>query len=54
MILRWFLDNTRLAQLATDNAIGSSTAYRYLHEGIAALATCQPSLHSALLAAKTT
>src|SRR6266508_1255133 len=46
LVLRWFLDNTRLVQLAADNAIGSSTAYRYLHEGIAVLAARQPSLHS--------
>ena len=26
LVLRWFLDGTRLAQLATDNAIGRSTA----------------------------
>jgi hypothetical protein len=39
-------------QLSADNTIGSSTAYRYLHEGITVLAACQPSLHSALLAAK--
>jgi len=52
LIMRWFLDGTRLAQLARDNTISSSTAYRYLHEGIAALAERKPSLHSALLAAK--
>src|SRR5213078_4298350 len=52
LVLRWFLDNTRLVQLAADNAIGSSTAYRYLHEGIDVLAARQPSLHSVLLAAK--
>lgn len=52
LVLRWFLDNTRLIQLAADNAIGSSTAYRYLHEGIDVLAARQPSLHSVLLAAK--
>src|SRR3954471_14958011 len=34
LVLRWFLDGTRLAQLAADNAISTSTAYRYLHEGI--------------------
>src|SRR5688500_3066965 len=28
LVLRWFCDGTRLAQLATDNAIGRSTAYR--------------------------
>jgi hypothetical protein len=26
--LRWFCDGTRLAQLAADNRIGRSTAYR--------------------------
>ncbi len=36
-VLRWFLDGTRLAQLAADNRIGRSTAYRYLHEGSDAL-----------------
>ncbi len=34
---RWLIDGTPLAQLAKDNAIGRSTAYRYLHEGIDAL-----------------
>src|SRR3954453_5292340 len=34
LVLRWFCDGTRLAQLAADNRIGSSTAYRCLHEGI--------------------
>ena len=52
LVLRWFLDNTRMTQLAADNAIGSSTAYRYLHEGIDVLASQAPSLQSALLAAK--
>lgn len=31
LVLRWFLDGTRVAQLATDNGVGVSTAYRYLH-----------------------
>lgn len=52
LVLRWFLDGTRVAQLAVDNAIGGSTAYRYLHEGIDVLAERKPSLHAALLAAK--
>jgi hypothetical protein len=52
LVLRWFLDGTRLAQLATDNAIGKSTAYDYLHEGITVLAERAPKLESALLAAK--
>ena len=33
LVLRWFCDGTRLAQLACDHRIGRSTAYRYLHEG---------------------
>jgi hypothetical protein len=33
LLLRWFLDGIRLAQLATDHRIGRSTTYRYLHEG---------------------
>jgi hypothetical protein len=52
LVLRWFLDGTRLAQLAADNAIGRSTAYRYLHEGIDALAAVAPGLRGALLAAR--
>ncbi|MCX5317231.1 transposase family protein [Streptomyces sp. NBC_00154] len=46
LILRWFLDGTRLAQLACDNRISVLTAYRYLHEGLTVLAdqprTCPP------------
>src|SRR5688500_18828420 len=53
LVLRWFLDGTRLAQLAADNRIGSSTAYRYLHEGIDVLAAAAPGLRGALLAART-
>jgi hypothetical protein len=52
LVLRWFVDGTRLAQLAADNAIGRSTAYRYLHEGIEALAAAAPGLRGALLAAR--
>lgn len=52
LVLRWFLDNTRLSQLRRDNTIGKSTAYRYLHEGIDALAARAPDLHTALEAAK--
>src|SRR3954454_10128849 len=51
-LLRWFLDGTRLAQLAADNAISTSTAYRYLHEGIDVLAAQAPGLRGALLAAR--
>jgi hypothetical protein len=52
LVLRWFLDATRVRQLAGDNTIGRSTAYDYLHEAIAALAARAPKLESALLAAK--
>jgi len=52
LVIRWFLDGTRVAQLATDNAIGKSTAYDYLHEGVNVLAERAPNLELALLAAK--
>lgn len=52
LVLRWFLDATRVAQLATDNDISTSTTYSYLHEGIDVLARRAPKLESALLAAK--
>jgi hypothetical protein len=52
LVIRWLLDGTRVAQLAVDNAIGRSTTYDYLHEGVDALAAAAPSLHAALLAAK--
>jgi DDE superfamily endonuclease len=52
LLLRWFIDGTRLAQLAADNRIGRSTAYRYLHEGIDVLAAAAPGLRGALLAAR--
>ena len=44
LVIRWFLDGTRVAQLAADNRIGKSTAYDCLHEGIDALAACAPDL----------
>jgi hypothetical protein len=52
LVIRWFLDGTRLAQLAVDHEIGASTAYRYLHEGIDALAVCAPDLPEAIAAAR--
>ena len=52
LVLRWFLDDTRMSQLARDNAISNSTAYEYRDEGIAVLAARRPGLHGALLAAK--
>lgn len=52
LVLRWFLDDTRMAALARDNAISLSTAYDYRDEAIAVLAARQPSLQGVLLAAK--
>lgn len=52
LVLRWFLDGTRMAQLAADNGISRSTAYSSLHEGIDVLASRAPKLESALLVAK--
>jgi hypothetical protein len=52
VVLRLFLDATRVAQLAADNQIGSSTTDRYLHEGIDVLAAAALGLHGALLAAR--
>jgi len=52
LVLRWFLDGTRMRQLVRDNQIGKSTGYDYLHEGIDVLAARSPGLHGALLAAK--
>lgn len=52
LVIRWFCDGTRMSQLARDNAIGKSTGYDYLHEGIDVLSAQAPSLHGALLAAK--
>jgi hypothetical protein len=51
-VIRWYLDGTRLAQLAADNRIGGSTAYRYLHEGIDVLAALAPDLATAISPAK--
>ena len=52
MVIRWFLDGTRVAGLARDNSIARSTAYDYLHEGIDVLAAKAPSLDAALAGAR--
>ena len=52
LVLRWFLGATRVAALAVDNQISSSTTYRYLHEAIDVLAAAAPGLHGAVLAAR--
>jgi hypothetical protein len=51
LICRFLLDAVRVSQLARDNAIGTSTAYRYVHEALDVLAAQAPGLRSALLAA---
>ena len=51
---RSFLDNTRIRQSPADNAIGTSTAYDYLHEAIDVLAALAPCVHDALPAAGAT
>jgi hypothetical protein len=38
LVLRWFVDGTRLVQLARESGISTPTAYRYLHEGLTVLA----------------
>lgn len=52
LVLRWFIDGTRIAELATGNAISAKTVYRYLHEGIDVLAAHAPDLRQALAAAR--
>jgi hypothetical protein len=48
LVLRWFVDGSRLVQLARDNGISAPTAYRYLHEGMTVLADHAPDLSTAL------
>lgn len=52
LVLRWFLEDSRMSALARDNGIALSTAYDYRDEGVTVLAALKPSLHGALLAAK--
>jgi hypothetical protein len=52
LVLRWFIDNARLSQLARDNGLSASTAYRYLHEGLTVPAAGAPDLSTALERAK--
>ncbi len=48
---RFLLDATRVDQLARDNAMGTSTTYRYVHEALDVIAAQAPRLHPSLLAA---
>lgn len=52
LVLRWLFDGTRMRQLTGDNRIGSSTGYRYLHEGLDVLAAQVPTLAEAIKAAR--
>ncbi|MCH7230230.1 transposase family protein [Glycomyces sp. L485] len=52
MVLRWLFDGTRMTQLTCDNAVSSSTGYRYLHEGLDILAAQVPSLDEVIEAAR--
>lgn len=52
LILRWFIDGTRLSQLAGDNGLSTSIAYRYLPEGLIVLAAGAPDFATALERAK--
>jgi hypothetical protein len=51
-VLRWFVDSTRITQLALDNALSKRTCYRYLHEGIDVLKAQAPTLEQTLATAK--
>jgi len=53
LVLRWFVDGTRIAQLAVDNVLSNRTCYRYLHEGIDLLKAQAPDLEQAVAAART-
>lgn len=53
LVLRWLLDNTRIAQLAADNGISGRTCHRYVLEGIAVLKAQAPTLEQAIERAKT-
>ena len=46
------LEGARINQLAVDDAMSQSTAYRYVHDVLAVLAAQAPPLHDALIAAR--
>jgi len=48
LVLRWFRDDADMKILARDTGISIATGYRYLHEGIDALAAQAPDLHQVL------
>jgi DDE superfamily endonuclease len=52
LVLRWFRDDADMKILAADTRVSIATGYRYLHEGIDALAAQAPDLHDVLAAGK--
>jgi hypothetical protein len=52
LVLRWFREDTPMPTLARDAGVSPATGYRYLHEGIDALAAHAPDLHEVLEAGK--
>ena len=48
LVLRWFREDADMKVLAADTGISIATGYRYLHEGIDALAAQAPDLHEVL------
>ncbi|WP_190817107.1 transposase family protein [Saccharopolyspora pogona] len=52
LVLRWFRDRTDTTTLARDHGVARATGYRYVDEGIEALAAQAPDLHDALQRAK--
>lgn len=48
LVLRWFREDTPMPILARDAGVSIATGYRYLHEGIDALAAQAPDVHEVL------
>src|SRR5215207_10994694 len=48
LVLRWLRHRLDVRLLAADAGIGIATAYRYLHEGVEAIAAQLPDLHDVL------
>ncbi|GHJ34639.1 transposase family protein [Streptomyces sp. TS71-3] len=48
LVLRWFREQACVHCLARDAGVSQATGYRYLHEGIDALAAQAPDLHDVL------
>lgn len=47
-VLRFLIDDTRIKQLAADNALPKTTTYEYLWEGLEVPARCAPTLAEAI------